>query len=126
MRPDFFLPPSFANSSQYVQLIIIPVLFTFAAFIGIVVTSAGNVLYGSYIWDPLRLIDKWDNRAAAFFASFSFALATLGTNISANSISAANDFTALAPKVCLLPTAYTIIMDIMPLRTSMKPRFFPI
>ncbi|KAF8334189.1 cytosine-purine permease [Cantharellus anzutake] len=85
-------------SDQYVQVVIIPILFTFAAFIGIVVTSAGNVLYGSYIWDPLRLIDRWDNRAAAFFASFSFALATLGTNISANSISAANDFTALAPK----------------------------
>jgi len=81
-----------------VQLIIIPIFFTFTAFIGIAVTSAGNILYGSYIWDPLRLIDKWDNRAASFFAAFSFALATLGTNISANSISAANDFTALAPK----------------------------
>lgn len=85
--------------STVVQLFIIPIFFTFGAFIGIVVTSAGNILYGSYIWDPLRLIDKWDNRAAAFFASFSFALATLGTNISANSISAANDFTAMAPKV---------------------------
>lgn len=31
--------------------------------------------------DGGRLIDKWDNRAAAFFASFSFALATLGTNV---------------------------------------------
>ncbi|KAF8306380.1 cytosine-purine permease [Clavulina sp. PMI_390] len=85
-------------ADQYVQTMIIPIFFTFTAFIGIVVTSAGNVLYGEYIWDPLRLIDKWDNRAAAFFASFSFALATLGTNISANSISAANDFTALAPR----------------------------
>lgn len=80
-------------------MIIIPIFFTFVAFIGIVVTSAGFILYGDYIWDPLRLIDQWDNRAAAFFASFSFALATIGTNISANSISAANDFTALAPKV---------------------------
>jgi hypothetical protein len=86
-------------TSQYIQLIVIPIFFTFAAFIGIVVTSAGYVLYGSYYWDPLRLIDNWDNRAASFFASFAFALATLGTNISANSISAANDFTALAPRV---------------------------
>jgi nucleobase:cation symporter-1, NCS1 family len=45
------------------------------------------------------LIDNWDNRAAAFFASFAFALATICTNISANSISAANDFTALLPRV---------------------------
>ena len=60
-------------------------------------TSAGQVLYGEIIWDPLRLIDRWDNRAAAFFASSSFFLATLGTNISANSLSAANDMTVLFP-----------------------------
>ena len=49
--------------------------------------------------DPLHLIDHWDNRAAAFFASLAFALATICTNISANSLSAANDFTALMPRV---------------------------
>lgn len=84
-------------SRQYIQLAIIPVAFTLCGFIGIAVTSAGEVLYGQILWDPLRLIDKWDNRAAAFFASLSFVLATLGTNISANSLSAANDMTALLP-----------------------------
>jgi NCS1 family nucleobase:cation symporter-1 len=64
---------------------------------GIAVTSAGEVLYGEILWDTLRLIDKWDNRGAAFFASLSFILATLGTNISANSLSAANDMTVLFP-----------------------------
>ncbi|KZT61455.1 NCS1 nucleoside transporter family [Calocera cornea HHB12733] len=83
---------------QYIQLLVIPLSFTFIAFQGIVVTSAGYILYGAYYWDPLRLIDNWDNRAAAFFASLAFCLATLGTNIGANSISAANDFTALAPR----------------------------
>lgn len=104
--------------SQFVQLFIIPVAITLVGFtgdilyikykliarysnfinkIGIAVTSAGQVLYGEIIWDPLRLIDRWDNRAAAFFASSSFFLATLGTNISANSLSAANDMTVLFP-----------------------------
>ncbi|KDQ12362.1 hypothetical protein BOTBODRAFT_56931 [Botryobasidium botryosum FD-172 SS1] len=84
---------------QYVQLIIIPVAFTFVAFIGMTVTSAGKTLYGgAYLWDPLRLIDKWDNRGAAFFASFSFLLATLASNISNNSISAGNDLAALMPR----------------------------
>ncbi|KZO98282.1 putative uracil permease [Calocera viscosa TUFC12733] len=83
---------------QYVQLIVIPVSFTFIAFQGIVVTSAGYILYGDYYWDPLRLMNNWDNRAATFFAAFAFAVATLGTNIGANSISAANDFTALMPR----------------------------
>ncbi|KAI0346056.1 cytosine-purine permease [Trametopsis cervina] len=84
--------------AQYVQLIIIPVAFTLAAFCGMMVTSAGIVLYGKVLWDPLTLIDRWDNRAAAFFASFAFLLATLGTNISANSLSAANDMTVLFPR----------------------------
>lgn len=65
---------------------------------GIVVTSAGQELYGSTLWDPLQLIDRWDNRAAAFFVSFSFLLATLGTNVAANSLSAANDMTVLFPR----------------------------
>ncbi|EJD04733.1 cytosine-purine permease [Fomitiporia mediterranea MF3/22] len=83
---------------QYVQLIIIPTVFTFCGFVGIAVTSAGASLYGTVLWDPLTLIDKWDNRAAAFFASFAFCLATIGTNISANSLCAGNDMTALCPK----------------------------
>lgn len=50
------------------------------------------------MWDPLHIIDRWENRAAAFFVSFAFVLATLGTNISANSLSAGNDMTVLFPK----------------------------
>lgn len=84
--------------AQNVQMIIIPIAFTFCAFVGIACTSAGYVHYGAYYWDPLRLIDNWDNRAASFFAAFAFALATVCTNISANSISAANDLTALCPR----------------------------
>lgn len=52
--------------------------------------------------DPLDLIDHWDNRPAAFFASAALALATICTNISANSFSAANDLTALFPRVSSL------------------------
>ncbi|KAJ6576438.1 permease for cytosine/purines, uracil, thiamine, allantoin-domain-containing protein [Mycena vulgaris] len=84
--------------AQYIQIIVIPVAFTLAGFCGIAVASASEVIYGSVIWDPLQLIDRWDSRAASFFAAFSFALATLGTNISANSLSAANDMTVLFPR----------------------------
>ncbi|KAF4586220.1 hypothetical protein EYR38_010494 [Pleurotus pulmonarius] len=84
--------------SQYIQIAIIPTVFTFCGFIGIAVTSAGEVLYGETLWDPTHIIDRWDNRAAAFFAAFSFCLTTIGTNISANSLSAANDMTVLFPQ----------------------------
>ncbi|KAK7033133.1 permease for cytosine/purines, uracil, thiamine, allantoin-domain-containing protein [Favolaschia claudopus] len=86
------------EQAQYVQIIVIPVAFTLAGFCGMAVASASEVLYGSVIWDPLQLINLWDSRAASFFAAFSFALATLGTNISANSLSAANDMTVLFPR----------------------------
>ncbi|KZT73187.1 NCS1 nucleoside transporter family [Daedalea quercina L-15889] len=84
--------------AQYVQIAIIPVAFTLCGFIGMAVTSSGIVLYGQTLWDPLKLINQWDNRAAAFFASFAWVLTTLGTNISANSLSAANDMTVLFPR----------------------------
>jgi len=84
--------------AQFIQALIIPIAFTLCSFVGIAVTSAGSVLYGQVLWDPLRLIGQWDNRAAAFFASFAFVLSTLGTNISANSLCAGNDMTALCPK----------------------------
>lgn len=46
----------------------------------------------------MALISNWSSRACRFFAAFSFALAALGVNISANSVSAANDLTALFPQ----------------------------
>lgn len=91
--PDMHFVPS-----QYIQLIIIPIVFTLCSFVGIAVTSAGITLYGQTLWDPLKLIDQWDNRAAAFFAAFAFVLTTLGTNVSANSLCAGNDMTALCPR----------------------------
>jgi NCS1 family nucleobase:cation symporter-1 len=84
--------------SQYIQLIVIPVGFTLASFVGIAVTSAGVVLYGQVLWDPLKLIDQWDNRACAFLTSFAFLLSTLSSNISANSLGIGNDMAALYPR----------------------------
>ncbi|KAL0952723.1 hypothetical protein HGRIS_006956 [Hohenbuehelia grisea] len=84
--------------AQYVQILIIPTIFTFCGFMGIAVTSAGEVLYGATLWDPTHIIDRWTNRAAAFFAAFAFCMTTIGTNISANSLSAANDMTVLFPR----------------------------
>lgn len=69
---------------------------------GIITTSASYILYGDYLWNPLDIIAHWlDNRggrAAAFFAALSWYIAQVGTNITANSISAANDLTVLFPR----------------------------
>lgn len=83
---------------QLIYVPFLPIVFTFISFIGIAASSAGAVKYGTLQWDPMALVANWESRAARFFAAFSFALAALGVNISANSLSAANDLTALFPQ----------------------------
>jgi NCS1 family nucleobase:cation symporter-1 len=78
-----------------------PLICSWIAIIGIVVTSASGVVFGEYIWDPIAIIDTWEGpggRAAAFFAGVSWCLAQLCVNISATVVSGANDLTSLFPK----------------------------
>ncbi|KAL3471813.1 permease for cytosine/purines, uracil, thiamine, allantoin-domain-containing protein [Aspergillus californicus] len=85
---------------QLLYIPLLPIIFTFISFIGIVASSAGWSRYNTATipWDPIVLISFWSSRACRFFGAFSFALASLGVNISANSISAANDLMALFPQ----------------------------
>lgn len=100
--PDF---SRYAHTTkgQYIQLPFLPIIFTLCAVIGIVTTSATQVIYGTQLWNPLDIIAKWlemghGGRAVAFFAATSWYIAQVGTNITANSISAANDLTVLFPR----------------------------
>ncbi|KAL1965243.1 hypothetical protein VTN77DRAFT_5997 [Rasamsonia byssochlamydoides] len=85
---------------QLLYIPMLPIFFTFIAFIGVAASSAGQARYNlaEIPWDPNVLISHWSSRACRFFGAFSFALAALGVNISANSLSAANDFAALVPQ----------------------------
>lgn len=100
--PDF---SRYARTSkgQFIQLPFLPLVFTLCGTIGIITTSATSIIYGKPIWDPLQIISKWldlghGGRAAAFFAATAWYIAQVGTNITANSISAANDLTVLFPR----------------------------
>lgn len=84
---------------QLLYVPLLPAIFTLIAFIGIAASTAGAAHYGTYLWDPMALVAMWPSRAARFFAAAAFALAALGVNISANSLSAANDLAALFPRV---------------------------
>ncbi|KAK2602958.1 hypothetical protein N8I77_009452 [Diaporthe amygdali] len=85
-------------SVAYWQLLFIPVVYWAFSFMGIVIASAGQSIYGTLYWDPTSIIGLWTNRAAAFFCAFAFSLATLGTNISTNSIATSNDLAFLLPR----------------------------
>jgi NCS1 family nucleobase:cation symporter-1 len=81
----------------------VPIIFTICGTIGIVTTSAAQVFTGHLYWNPLDIIALWlengsGGRAAAFFAAFAWYIAQVGTNITANSVSAANDLTVLFPR----------------------------
>ncbi|THV04897.1 NCS1 nucleoside transporter family [Dendrothele bispora CBS 962.96] len=71
---------------------------TLCAILGVVVTSAVQVIYGVTTWNPLQVCELWGNRPAQFFAAFCWALSVIATNISANSTAVGNDLTILFPE----------------------------
>jgi len=86
------------------QFITIPLGFAVTSFIGIMVSSSSTVIYGEPIWNPLDLLSNFldgansSERFGVFIIAAAFALAQLGTNIAANSVSAGTDLTALLPR----------------------------
>ncbi|CAK7212331.1 hypothetical protein SCUCBS95973_001427 [Sporothrix curviconia] len=100
--PDFTRYARSGNG-QYIQLPFLPIIFTVCGLLGIITTSAAKVFTGTYLWNPLDIISLWldmgsGGRCAAFFAALAWYVAQVGTNITANSISAANDLTVLFPR----------------------------
>ena len=70
---------------------------TLFSFIGVVVTSATFIIYGETIWDPLVLAGRFENKILVSVAMISVMISTLATNIAANIVSPANDFSNLSP-----------------------------
>src|SRR6185295_18328231 len=62
------------------------------------VTSATAIVFGSTIWDPVQLAGKFENKLMVSFAMIAVAISTLATNIAANIVSPANDFSNLSPR----------------------------
>lgn len=108
-------------SAQNVQAIVIPAIFSMLSLfshiellliiptavvglLGIFTAAAAETAYGKVLWNPIDIINHWmdsgshGGRAAAAFAAIGLIIVTLGINISANSISAANDLMSFCPK----------------------------
>jgi NCS1 family nucleobase:cation symporter-1 len=102
--PDFARFATKPRDALWSQLLTIPIGFAVTSFIGIIVSSSSNVIYGTPIWNPLDLLSNFlegansGQRFGVFIISTAFALAQLGTNIAANSVSAGTDMTALFPR----------------------------
>lgn len=96
--PDFTRYAKSQKAQIRGQAIGLPPSMTLFAFIGVVVTSATAIVYGNTIWDPVQLAGRFENRLMVTFAMLAVAISTLATNIAANIVSPANDFSNLAPK----------------------------
>jgi NCS1 family nucleobase:cation symporter-1 len=68
------------------------------AFIGVAVTSATIVIFGKAIWDPVELIGKIGSPIVIVFGALVVLAAQLTTNMAANVVSPANDFSNLNPR----------------------------
>lgn len=103
--PDFASRAKYPSAAGLPQFISIPLTFSLVSFIGIIVSSSSQVIYGETIWSPIDLLDRFldgspshATRFGVWFIAAAFIIAQLGTNISANSISAGCDLTALFPR----------------------------
>jgi NCS1 family nucleobase:cation symporter-1 len=96
--PDFTRYCKSQKDQALGQLIGLPTTMTLFSFIGIAVTSATIVIFGSAIWDPIELVGKLGSTAAVVIALIALTVATLSTNIAANVVSPANGFANLSPR----------------------------
>ena len=95
--PDFTRYAVSQRAQVVGQAIGLPPSMTLFAFIGVAVTSATTIVYGTTIWNPLVLASKFDSKLLVSFAMIAVVISTLATNIAANIVSPANDFANLSP-----------------------------
>ena len=96
--PDFTRYAKSQKAQTKGQAIGLPASMTLFAFVGVVVTSATAIIYGNPEWDPVKLAGKFDSKMMVSFAMLGIIISTLATNIAANIVSPANDFSNLSPK----------------------------
>ena len=95
--PDFSRFARSQRSQAMGQALGLPTTMTLFAFIGVAVTSATIVLFGRAIWDPVEVIARIGSAPVIIAGALIVVLAQLTTNMAANVVSPANDFSSLAP-----------------------------
>ena len=96
--PDFTRYARSQRDQVLGQLVGLPTTMALFSFIGIAVTGATVVIYGEAIWDPVVLLSRFSSKTVVALALFALTVATLSTNIAANVVSPANDFSNLSPR----------------------------
>jgi NCS1 family nucleobase:cation symporter-1 len=95
--PDFSRYAVSQRDQVVGQALGLPLTMALYSFIGVAVTSATTIIYGAPIWDPVDVLTRFSNPVVLVIAMLALCIATLATNIAANVVSPANDFSHLAP-----------------------------
>ena len=96
--PDFTRYAKSQRTQALGQALGLPTTMTAFAFIGVAVTSATIVIFGEAIWDPVVLITRIGSPIVIVIGALVILTAQLCTNMAANVVSPANDFSSLAPR----------------------------
>ena len=96
--PDFTRYARSQRSQAMGQAMGLPTTMTAFAFIGVAVTSATIVIFGEAIWDPVVLVTRIGGPVVIICATLVVLAAQLHTNMAANVVSPANDFSHLSPR----------------------------
>ena len=96
--PDFSRYAVSQRDQVLGQALGLPLAMAFYSFIGVAVTSATVVIFGQMVWNPLDVLVRFRSPAVLILSMVALCVATLATNIAANVVSPANDFSNLAPK----------------------------
>ena len=96
--PDFSRYAKTQRDQALGQALGLPMTMALYSFIGVAVTSATTIIYGTTIWDPIEVLRRFSNPVVLVVAMVALCVATLATNIAANVVSPANDFAQLSPR----------------------------
>jgi NCS1 family nucleobase:cation symporter-1 len=96
--PDFTRYAQSQRSQMLGQALGLPATMTAFAFLGVAVTSATIVIFGEAIWDPVVLIARIGSPVVVIIGALVILAAQITTNMAANVVSPANDFSSLSPQ----------------------------
>ncbi len=100
--PDFTREAKSQRAQMWGQFLGLNTTMPFYAFIGVAVTSATVVIFGEAIWNPVELLARFDSVGLMIVSMFALTLATLTTNLAANTVAPATAFSNFLPRAISL------------------------
>lgn len=100
--PDFTREAKSQRAQMWGQFLGLNTTMPLYAFIGVAVTSATVVIFGEAIWNPVELLARFDRVGLMIVSMFALTLATLTTNLAANTVAPATAFSNFLPRAISL------------------------